>query len=113
MLLYGLEIKILMQLVSTYVRQYYEQYAHTKIIYVGGGVDYNSGPYNVTFPAGVTNVSFNVTIINDNVLENNEIFHLIIDSSSLPNGVAYGKINQVTVNILNMGGSGMYTVQCS
>ena len=30
--------------------------------FTGGGVDYNSGPYNVIFPAGVTNVSLNVTI---------------------------------------------------
>ena len=102
-----------MQLVSTYVHQYYEQHAHTKIIYVGGGVDYNSGPYSVTFPAGVIRASFNVTIINDNVLEDNEIFHLIVDSSSLPNSVAHGEINQVTVNIVNVGGLGMYTVQCS
>jgi len=31
-------------------------YVHT------GGVDYDFGPYNVTFPAGVTHVSFNVSL---------------------------------------------------
>jgi len=31
-------------------------YVHT------GGVDYDSGLYNVTFPAGVTHVSFNFSL---------------------------------------------------
>ena len=53
------------------------------VIIIKGGDDYNSGPYNVTFPAGVTSVSFNITIINDNILEDNETFELIIDDSSL------------------------------
>ena len=43
-------------------------------------VDYISGPYHVTFPVGSTNISFNVTIIVDNVLENNEVFVLRINS---------------------------------
>ena len=45
---------------------------------IGGGIDYNSGPYSVTFPAGMTNVSFIIIINNDNILEDDEEFNLAI-----------------------------------
>lgn len=50
------------------------------------GDDYVPGPYIVTFPAGVTSVSFNVSIIDDNMLESDEHIFLRINSSSLPSG---------------------------
>ena len=43
-----------------------------------GGADYNSGPYSVTFPAGMTSVSFVIIINNDNILEDDEDFNLAI-----------------------------------
>ena len=46
-------------------------------------MDYDPGPYNVTFLANHTSAPLNVTIINDKILENNEMFDLIINSSSL------------------------------
>ena len=63
-------------------------YPHYGII---GGVDYVSGPYPVTFTAGVTKVSLDVDIINDIVLEGDEVFQLSIDSITPPN-------HRVTVN---------------
>jgi len=60
---------------------------HSYISGVSGGDDYNSGPYIVQFPAGVTSASFNVSITKDNVSEGNENFNLMINSSMLPNGV--------------------------
>ena len=74
----------------------------------GGGVDYNSGSYNVTFLAGVTSVSFNITINNDSLLEDNETFNLIITEDSLPKYVILGEINITEVTIVNDGGSGEY-----
>ena len=68
--------------------------------YVGGGVDYNSGPYTVQFDAGVTRVLFDVMINNDNIFEENETFHFKFESSSLPTGVAIGNYGQSTVIIL-------------
>ena len=62
------------------------------------------------FPAGETNVSFDVTITNDNVLENNETFNLTIVGESLPNNVTVGKISQTTVTIVNDGGSRKYAI---
>ena len=67
-------------------------------------MDYNSGPYNVTFPAGVTSVSFDVTIINDNVLGDNETFLLTIVNLSLSNqGFIFttGNYDKATVNIID------------
>ena len=66
------------------------------------GSDYNPGPYNVTIPAGKNDVTFSVTITNDDIHEMSETFNLIIDPSSLPNGVTSS--NNVTVTILDQDG---------
>ena len=67
----------------------------------GGGVDYKSGPYFITFPAGVTRVSFVVVITNDNVLEGDEKFSLSIDRRTIQPSqrVTVRNSNQVTVTI--------------
>ncbi|XP_065899383.1 adhesion G-protein coupled receptor V1-like [Dysidea avara] len=65
----------------------------------GGGVDYSSGPYNVTIPAGQISVPFDVPINDDNVFEENEEFLLTIDQSSSLNGVIIGSPNVAVVNI--------------
>ena len=75
-----------------------------------GGVDYNSGPYSVTLPAGVTRASFNITIINDDVLEDGETFNLIITEDSLPENVTLGTPYLTRVTIYNIGGSSKYVV---
>ena len=68
--------------------------------YVGGGVDYSSGPYIVQFDAGVTRMSFNVPIINDVLLESNETFTLSINQISLPESVTLVDPDQTTVTIV-------------
>ena len=50
-------------------------------------MDYDSGPYTVTFAAGETIVTFNIPITDDDILEGNENFTLIINSSSLHHGL--------------------------
>ena len=76
----------------------------------GGGTDYDSGPYNVTFPAGVFRASFDITIINDDVLENRETFNLIIAEDFLPENVTLGRPYLTQVNIFNIGGSSKYAI---
>ena len=76
----------------------------------GGGDDYNSGPYNVTFPVGVTSVSFNITINNDNVLEYNETFSLFITEELLLKNILLGEFNTTEVVIVNDGTSGEYAL---
>ena len=64
-------------------------------------MDYTSGPYTVTFPAGATSASFNVSVNNDYILEDNENFMLTINSLSLPNGITHGDLDQATVIIVD------------
>ena len=64
-------------------------------------MDYTSGPYTVTFPAGQTTATFNVSITDDMILEGNENFMLTIDPSSLPDGVTRGTPGEATVNIVD------------
>ena len=54
-----------------------------------------------TFSAGMTFASFDVTIINDNMPEDNENFSLTINSSSLPTGVILDAVSQTTVTIVD------------
>ena len=67
---------------------------------IGGGTDYTSGPYTVTFSANSTTASFDVSINNDNVLESDETFILTIDPTSLPSNVAVD-ISNSTVTIMD------------
>ena len=67
----------------------------------GGGVDYDSGPYSVTFTAGDTTASVNVSINDDNILENVEDFMVTIMTGPLPVGVTRGNPGSATVNILD------------
>ena len=65
-------------------------------------MDYGSGPYTVTFPAGTTMVPFSVSIIDDMIFEGNENFTLTIDPTSLPpTGVSVGSPDQATVTIVD------------
>ena len=64
-------------------------------------MDYDSGPYTVTIPAGQTTATFNVPITDDNILEGNENFTLTINTSSLSNGVTRDDLNQATVTIVD------------
>ena len=62
------------------------------------GVDYDPGPYTVTFAAGETSVSFDVPINNDDIPESIEMFSLVINSS-LPDRVTVGSPSQATVTL--------------
>ena len=65
----------------------------------GGGVDYFSGPYSVIFPIEVTVASFNITIKDDNLLENDETFNVSI--TSISNGHMVGTPAVATVIIID------------
>ena len=71
----------------------------TTVSYVGGGTDYNSGPFTATIMAGSDRTSFNVSITDDDIVEENEDFIVIIDMSSLPNDFILGSVSQATVVI--------------
>ena len=64
-------------------------------------MDYISGPYTVTFAAGVTMVAFNVPITDDAILEGNENFMLTINETSLPDYIIRGTPPEATVTIVD------------
>ena len=68
---------------------------------VTGGVDYDTGPYTVIFPAGQTIVPFDVSITDDNICEGDEIFTLTINSTALPSNVGVGNPGASTVTIVD------------
>ena len=47
---------------------------------IGGGEDYDSGPYSIMFLAGMTSVPFSILINNDTTFEANETFMITINS---------------------------------
>ena len=49
--------------------------------------------------AGSDRASFNIPITDDDIVEENENFTLIIDMSSLPNDFILGSVSQATVVI--------------
>jgi len=55
----------------------------------------------VTFPAGDTEVSFSVTIIDDRILESNETFQLSINSEKLPDNVTINDPSSITITIVD------------
>ena len=67
--------------------------------FIGGGIDYDSGPFNVIIPSGATNVSFYVSITDDKIHEGDENFILIINASSLSDDVT--NFGRAVVTILN------------
>ena len=66
-----------------------------------GNVDYTSGSYTVIFFAGMTTALLNISIIDDDILENDEIFYLTIYQDSLPTNVSTGSSDQTTVIIVD------------
>ena len=66
-------------------------------------MDYTSGPYTVTIPAGQTTATFNVPINDDMILEGDENFMLTIDET-LPDGVTRGDPSKATVTIVDNDG---------
>ena len=65
-------------------------------------MDYTSGPYTVTFPAGQTTATFNVPINDDDIFEINENFILTINPSLLSTlTIAVGNFGQTTVTIVD------------
>lgn len=77
-----------------------------------GGEDYDSGPFSITIPARENTVSYNITIINDNVFEASESFNLTISTFSLPNRVLVQSICMLMVTIVDDDGELNFKLKC-
>ena len=84
-------------------QHYYKQHVNNNNL-IGGGVDYNSGPYDVIFPAKETSVTFDIPIINDNIVEGSEFFTLTVTQMSLPNRVICGHPCMATITVADTSG---------
>ena len=67
----------------------------------GGGIDYDSGPYTVTFTAGMTMTSFHVPINDDDIMEKDEDFTLTIRRGTLPKRVTRVGPSKSTITIMD------------
>ena len=77
---------------------------------IGDG-DYIPGPYNITIPAGHTSVSFDISITDDGVVEDDEIFSLAIDPESLPYLVSRSNLGVAIVTIVSDDGKSSFLVK--
>ena len=71
---------------------------------IGSNEDYFSGPYCIVFTAGMTEAVFNISVNDNDILEETETFNIIINSSSLPNNVTIGGLDEAAVTILDNDG---------
>ena len=66
------------------------------------GEDYDSTmSYSVVFLAGMTTVSFNISIHDDDIFEGSESFILDINANTLPDSVTADDPSQATVMIVD------------
>ena len=77
---------------------------------IGGG-DYTPGTYIVMIPAGHTSASFDISITDDNVVENDEVFSLAIMPESLPYLVSRGNPSVAMVTIVSDDGKSSVLVK--
>ena len=82
---------------------YHEQYTSLNN-HLTGNDDYGPGPYPITIPAGSTMVPFDISIVDDSILlEDNEKFNITIMEESLPLNVMPGDPSTATVTIIDDG----------
>ena len=66
-----------------------------------GGDDYGPGIYTVVIPAGMTMVPFDISIVDDSILEGDEDFDIVIVPGTLPDDVTRGAPGRATVTIVD------------
>ena len=84
---------------SWYIRAYLVAEVKCDVYHLTGGIDYFPGPFLVTFPAGVTNVSFPILIADDEMAEVTESFRIYIKLDSLHYLVKQHTDIQISVTI--------------
>ena len=66
-----------------------------------GDDDYKPGPYVITIPAGQTLFPFNVSLLNDDMSEENKEFNLVIATRFLIDRFIRGRINRARIIIMD------------
>ena len=65
---------------------------------LGGGVDFNSTTQTATVTAGASSSTINITVINDNIVEGDEMFTMTLNVPTSP-GITTGNITMATATI--------------
>ena len=80
----------------------YKQFNYISTTHTDGS-DYTGGPFEVTFPAGVNVVSFNIPILDDAIAECAKLFNLDLDipQTAADMGVLRGSPDTATVHIMD------------
>ena len=73
---------------------------HVRIFTLVENGDYEGGPFRVTIPKGESSKTFNISIMNDMLEENDETFTVTLTSIGLPEGISH-KNETATITILN------------
>ena len=67
----------------------------------GDNIDFNSTTQTVTITAGTNSSMVNITVINDNTVEGDEMFTMKLNLSSLGPGIKAGAITNTTAFIID------------
>ena len=67
---------------------------------LGGGVDFNSATQTATITAGASSSTINITVINDNIVEGDEMFTMTLNVPTSP-AITIGNITMATVTIID------------
>ena len=67
---------------------------------LGGGVDFNSATQTATITAGASSSTINITVINDNIVEGDEMFTMTLNVPTSP-GITTGNITMATATIID------------
>ena len=71
-----------------------------KCIISGGGVDFNSATQTATITAGTSNSTVDITVINDDIVEGDEMFTMTLNVPTSP-GITAGDITMATGIIID------------
>ena len=67
---------------------------------LGGGVDFNSATQTATITAGASSSTINITVIDDNIVEGDEMFTMTLNVPTSP-GITTGNITMATATIID------------
>ena len=71
------------------------------LLLIGNSVDFNSATQTVTITAGTNSSTVNITVINDNIVEGDEMFTMTLDVPATSHGVIAGAITMATATIID------------
>ena len=83
---------------------------YNKVLFTGHNVDFNSEIRTVRIASGTNSSTFNITVINDNIIEGDEMFTMNLSiPATLNPGVTNDRITVATATIIDTSSRLYYT----